>query len=142
MSITAIDHAPLLERAFAGTPREHRDAAVDIRGEIPSFVRGTLYQNGPARFERNGVICDHWLDGDGMVSALRFEDRGVFFSNRFVRTTRWTSEEEAGRPFFRRFGTRLAGGQLHRGVVLESAANVSVVPFDGGLLACGEQGLP
>ena len=142
MSIIATDHAPLLERAFARTPAEHRDSPVDIRGEIPSFVRGTLYQNGPAKFERNGVIYDHWLDGDGMVSALRFEDRGVSFSNRFVRTTRWTAEEEGGRPLFRRVGTRLAGGQLHRGVMLESAANVSVVPFGRGLLACGEQGLP
>ena len=142
MSIVTTDNAPLLERAFARTPQEHRDEPVDVRGEIPWFVRGTMYQNGPARFERGGVTSDHWLDGDGMVSALRFEDGGVFFSNRFVRTTRWTAEEEAGRPLFRRFGTRLTGGQLHRGVMLESPANVSVVPFGHGLLACGEQGLP
>ncbi|HEY4594936.1 MAG TPA: carotenoid oxygenase family protein, partial [Thermoanaerobaculia bacterium] len=64
------DHAPGLERAFAapadqqGTPR--------VEGEIPAFLRGTYYLNGPARFERGGQAYRHWLDGDGMVCALRF----------------------------------------------------------------------
>ncbi|MEE8523955.1 MAG: carotenoid oxygenase family protein, partial [Thermoanaerobaculia bacterium] len=49
---------------------------------------------------------------------------------------------EAGRAVFRTFGTRFEGDRLKRGIGLESPANVSVYPWNGTLLAFGEQGLP
>src|ERR1041384_5418539 len=67
------DNAPLLERAFTLNPCEQEYTIEAIAGEIPAFVRGTYYLNGPARFARAGLQYRHWLDGDGMVCALRFE---------------------------------------------------------------------
>ncbi len=150
-----IDFAPGLERAFASVPEESSYQVREVRGTLPAWLRGTCYWNGPARFERGGQRYGHWLDGDGMVSALRFDDRGAHFTNRFVRSAKWVAEEEAGRALFRTFGTGFAGDRLApRGLALESPVNVSVIPFGepaaiaaGGcgcasLLACGEQGLP
>jgi all-trans-8'-apo-beta-carotenal 15,15'-oxygenase len=143
------DHAPYIERAFSLVPPERSYAVEEIEGEVPSFVRGTYYLNGPARFERGGRAYRHWLDGDGMVCALRFEGGRVRFTNRFVRGAKFAAEEEAGRPVFRAFGTAFKddgnGGQsdrLKRGIMLESPLNVSVYPYGGALLAFGEQGLP
>jgi all-trans-8'-apo-beta-carotenal 15,15'-oxygenase len=138
----AEDLAPGLERAFSFVPEERSYRLTEIEGEIPRFLRGTGYWNGPARFERGGLRYRHWLDGDGMVSALRFGDGGVHFTNRFVRSAKWVAEEEAGRPLFRTFGTRFPGDRLVRGIALESPVNVSVYPYRGTLLAGGEQGLP
>jgi all-trans-8'-apo-beta-carotenal 15,15'-oxygenase len=138
----AVDHAPGLERAFALIPEEGSYALSRISGQIPAYVRGTYYLNGPARFSRGGLACRHWLDGDGMVAALRFDESGVHFTNRFVRSAKWTAEEEAGRPLFRTFGTAFPGDRLLRGIALASPVNVSVYPFAGTLLALGEQGLP
>src|SRR6266446_2398324 len=129
------DHAPLIERAFALEPREQCYVIENIEGEIPDFVRGTYYLNGPARFSRGGFSYRHWLDGDGMVCALRFEDGGVRFTNRFVRSAKFVAEEEAGHPIFRTFGTRFEDDRLKRSIALESPVNVSVYHYQNSVLA-------
>lgn len=138
----AADLAPGLERAFSFVPEERSYRVRQIDGEVPRFVRGTGYWNGPARFQRGGLRYRHWLDGDGMVCALRCDDDGVHFTNRFVRTAKWVAEEEAGQPLFRAFGTGFPGDRLIRGIALASPVNVSVYYYHGALLAGGEQGLP
>jgi all-trans-8'-apo-beta-carotenal 15,15'-oxygenase len=135
------DFAPGLERAFSFVPQE-RSGPVTIEGEIPDFLRGTYYLNGPARFQRGDVRYRHWLDGDGMVAALRIAPEGAAFTCRFVRGEKLAAEEEAGAPLFRAFGTAFPGDRLVRGIALASPVNVSVYPFAGRLLAFGEQGLP
>jgi carotenoid cleavage dioxygenase-like enzyme len=136
------DLAPLIERAFTIDVVERAGVALDVHGTIPSYLQGTCYFNGPARFERAGLRYRHWLDGDGMVCALAFGRDGVRLTNRFVRSEKFVREEAAGRPIFRTFGTAFAGDTLKRGVGLESPVNVSVYPFGEKLLAFGEQGLP
>jgi all-trans-8'-apo-beta-carotenal 15,15'-oxygenase len=136
------DHAPFIERAFASEPREESYIVDSIEGEIPEFIRGSYYLNGPARFSRGGLRYRHWLDGDGMVCALRFENDSVRFTNRFVRSAKFIAEEEAGRPIFRTFGTGFKDDRLKRSIALESPVNVSVYPYQNSVLAFGEQGLP
>lgn len=139
---TTLDHAPLLERAFAAAPRESSYTVERVEGYIPDFVRGTYYLNGPAVFRRGGIEYRHWLDGDGMVAALRFGGDEVTFTNRFVRSHKFEAEERADKALFRTFGTAFEGDRLLHGAGLESPVNVSVYPFAGRLLAFGEQGLP
>ncbi|HEX6199068.1 MAG TPA: carotenoid oxygenase family protein [Thermoanaerobaculia bacterium] len=136
------DHAPLLERAFDFVPEEASYAVEGIEGELPAWLRGVYYVNGPARFRRGEQAYRHWLDGDGFVGSLRFEERDVTFSGRFVASQKRTDEEAAGRALYRAFGTGFPGDQLVRGIALASPVNVSVYPFAGRLLAFGEQGLP
>jgi carotenoid cleavage dioxygenase-like enzyme len=136
------DLAPMLERAFTLEPDELTTAAVVVDGELPGFLKGTYYLNGPARFARGELRYRHWLDGDGMVSALKFDSGRAHYTNRFVRTTKFVTEEEAGQPVFRTFGTSFAADRLKRGIATESPVNVSVYPFNGTLLAFGEQCLP
>ncbi len=136
------DFAPLIERAFSFIPRELDYVIEDIEGEIPSFVRGSYYLNGPARFVRGDVRYDHWLDGDGMIYAIHFDDDEVRFVNRFVRSKKFVAEETGGRAVFRAFGTSFEGDSLKRGLMTESPVNVSVYPFNGKILAFGEQGMP
>jgi all-trans-8'-apo-beta-carotenal 15,15'-oxygenase len=141
--IAVEDCAPGLERAFCVVPAE-RSCPVRVEGTLPAFLRGTYYLNGPARFERGEVRYRHWLDGDGMVCALRFSggSEAPHLTARFVRSAKYTTEEAAGRAFFRTFGTAFPDDRLVRGVALESPVNVSVVPWEDTLLALGEQGLP
>jgi len=136
------DHAPLLERAFEETPREASYLLENIEGTVPAYLKGSYYLNGPARFERGGQRYRHWLDGDGLVCRLHFSETGVHFTSRYVRSAKYVAEEEAGRPIFRAFGTTFPGGQLKRGIGLESPVNVNVHRFRDTLLAFGEQGLP
>jgi len=139
---TASDHAPLLERAFDIEHVEGSYVVDDIEGEVPAYLRGSYYLNGPARFRHGEQRYEHWLDGDGLVCRLHFGSDGVRFTNRFVRSTKYRDEQAAGRALYRAFGTRFEGDRLLHGVGLESPANVSAYMFGGRLLAFGEQGLP
>ncbi len=136
------DHAPLMERIFSLAPSEQSYTLEPSQGEVPPYVRGTYYVNGPSLFGHGEVRYRHWLDGDGMVSALRFGEGGVRFTNRYVRSAKHLAEAEAGRALYRTFGTTFAGDQLKRGIGLESPVNVSAWAWNGTLLAFGEQGLP
>lgn len=140
--VETADHAPLLERAFDFVPEEASYAVEAIEGELPAWLRGVYYVNGPARFRRGEQAYRHWLDGDGFVCSLRFGDGGVSFTGRFVASRKRTDEEAAGRALYRAFGTAFPGDELLRGIALASPVNVSVYPFAGRLLAFGEQGLP
>jgi all-trans-8'-apo-beta-carotenal 15,15'-oxygenase len=136
------DYAPLIERAFSSTPSERSCVIDDIEGDVPEFIRGAYYMNGPARFSSGSFRYNHWLDGDGMVCALRFDGGRVEFKSRFVQSMKYTAEKEAGRPLFRTFGTAFQSDRLKRGLMLESPVNVSIYPYAGTLLAFGEQGRP
>jgi all-trans-8'-apo-beta-carotenal 15,15'-oxygenase len=131
-----------LERCFLFDAIEDSYPITGVSGKIPPNLRGTHYVNGPARFRRNGVSYKHWLDGDGMICALRFGPDGAHFTNRFVQTRKLKEEEAAGQFLYRGFGTAFAGDRLRDKVMLEPPVNVSVYPFAGALLAFGEQTLP
>lgn len=137
-----IDHAPLLERLFDGVPEETSDTVLEVEGELPGFIRGEYLINGPAQFRRGQLRYRNWLDGDGMVLALRLGEGPPRLSARYVLGDRRRIEEESGAPVFRAFGTAFPGDRLLRGVGLASPVNVSVLPFGGAILAFGEQGLP
>jgi len=137
-----LDLAPFLERAFLFDAVEDSYEITEISGKVPSWLRGTYYINGPARFERKGLRYTHWLDGDGQVCALHFGARSIRFTNRFVQTVKLREENASGHAIYRAFGTRFPGDKLRRGLMLEPPNNVSAYPFAGTLLAFGEQAMP
>ncbi len=139
----SIDFAPGIDGAFPVEFAEH-DLTLDcVEGQIPAFVQGVYYLNGPAKFGSKDLFYHHWLDGDGMVCALRFDRNGIQLKTRYVQSAKFQAERDAGRPLFRAFGTGFPGSRLNRtNNGLESPVNVSVYPFGDHLLAFGEQGLP
>jgi carotenoid cleavage dioxygenase len=125
--------------AFQGVDGDLAADAVTIEGRIPAGLRGTLYRNGPALFERAGTRYHHLFDGDGMVQAYRFTDGGVSHRGRFVRTGKYLAESERGRFFYPGFGT--AGGKgFAGGPDSFNVANTNVVAHAGRLFALWEAG--
>lgn len=131
-----------LKRFFAHGHLEATYSIDEVRGTVPSYIRGRYYVNGPAKFQRSAFQYNHWLDGDGMVACLAFSENGIEFSSRYVRTRKFRDEEQAQKPLYRTFGTRFPGDRMRRGISLESPANVSVYHHNKALLAFGEQSLP
>lgn len=142
-----MNFAPGIEKAFVAAPGEMAGVPLVVEGELPPYLYGTWVANGPASFSRGGCSYRHWLDGDGRVVAVRFsggvrkEDAPVATA-RYVGTAKRREEETEGRAIYRAFGTAFPGDRLVRGVALASPANVSVIPWQGRLIASGEQGLP
>src|SRR5579864_295631 len=137
------DFAPGIEAAFPARFQEF-DCRVEISGDpLPDFLRGTYYLNGPARFGFDDLRYKHWLDGDGMVCAIRFRKAAAKLRSRYIQSRKFKEEQKAGKPLYRTFGTAFPGSRLNAlNNGLESPVNVSVYPIHDRLLAFGEQGLP
>jgi all-trans-8'-apo-beta-carotenal 15,15'-oxygenase len=132
--------------AFRNVDVELDGVAVQAaRGTVPQELQGTLYRNGPGRLERGGQWLHHPFDGDGMITALRFEQGRVQLRNRFIRTEGWLAEEAAGKLLYRGvFGTQKPGGALSNAfdLRLKNIANTHVVPLGDQLLALWEAAEP
>lgn len=110
-------------------------ATLQITGELPGELNGTLYRNGPnPQFDSPGA---HWFAGDGMVHAFAFDDGRVDYRNRWVRTAKWSAERDAGRALFSGFGGNAAPGEGKGGT-----ANTNIVSHAGRLLALEEGHAP
>lgn len=115
----------------------------DIQGEIPDEVRGTLYRIGPGRNQIGDQVYGHWFDGDGMVHAISFTERGVWYRNRYVRTPKYQAETAQNKILYRGFGTNRSGGVLANiGRMPENAANTHLMFHAGKLFALWEGGRP
>lgn len=107
---------------------------------MPTGLSGTFYRNGPALFERDGLRLHHWFDGDGMVHAYHISEDGVSHTGRMVRTDKYMREEKAGRFLASAFGTKIENPAPIKGPDDFNAANTSVLPIGGEVLALWEGG--
>ncbi|HWL28487.1 MAG TPA: carotenoid oxygenase family protein [Burkholderiaceae bacterium] len=121
---------------------EH-DYFAEVEGHLPTALQGTLYRNGPGRFELGGVRKRHLLDGDGMIQAFDFVDGKVRYRNRFVRTRKYLIERDAGRFVTPTWTTRAPGGMVRNvGNKIRSQAGVTTLIKNDCLYAFDEVGLP
>ncbi|GFO57448.1 dioxygenase [Geomonas sp. Red276] len=129
---------------LATTLREEYGYSPEVEGELPAEVRGTLFRNGPALFDRGGLRKRNLLDGDGMVQAFVFRDDGVWYRNRFVRTRKFIDEEAAGRFVYPSWSTQAPGGFWGNFLRMNflGQAGITVFPWRGRLYAFDECALP
>ncbi len=115
----------------------------EIDGRVPVALRGTLFRNGAGRNDLGGHWFPHWFDGDGMISAIRFDDAGIHYFNRYVRTKNYLDETRAGRIVHRGFGKMRPGGVIGNALRQPgNVSNISVVVDDERLLSLWEGGPP
>jgi all-trans-8'-apo-beta-carotenal 15,15'-oxygenase len=128
---------------FRSLPVEHDYQVDEIEGEVPRSLRGTLFRNGSGRNDLDGNWFPHWFDGDGMISAIRFDGAGIHYRNRFVRTDAYLDETRLGRIAHRGFGKMRPGGIIANAFRQPgNVSNTSVVLQDDKLLSLWEGGPP
>ena len=114
---------------------------VQVDGQWPPTLRGVLYRNGPGRHEVGGWRYGHRWDGDGLVQAFDFRQAKPGHRAAYVRTHKLRSELAAGGMLYSGFGTKVPGSDpLTRPMDQMNAANISVLPLRGELLALWEPG--
>ena len=115
-------------------PFESDASYLQISGELPRELNGTLYRNGPnPQFDVPGA---HWFVGDGMLHAFHLENGRASYRNRWVRTPKWLAEHDAGRALLGGFGRRLADAPAS--LTDGGVANTNIVFHGGKLLALEE----
>jgi carotenoid cleavage dioxygenase-like enzyme len=110
-----------------------------VQGELPRDLNGTLYRNGPnPQFDAPGA---HWFVGDGMLHAFHLENGRASYRNRWVRTSKWQAEHDAGRALFGGFGRKLPDAPASTAGD-SGVANTNIVFHAGRLLALEEGHAP
>ena len=125
---------------FEGVSADLPPLAMDVMGKLPEACHGTLYRNGPTRFELGGRRYEHWFDPDGMIQAFSLDGSGVSHKGRFVRTRKYLAEEEEGRFLRSGAGTYFADSSPARNNEDGNVANINVQALNGELLALWEAG--
>lgn len=111
-----------------------------VEGKIPDGLRGVLYRNGPALFERAGQRYQHWFDGDGLMHAWNIGDGRIRHQARLVETYKLRTERKAGRFVIPAAGTTIANPIDIRNNDDTNTANTSIVEIDGKIYALWEAG--
>ncbi|KAF3781281.1 putative carotenoid cleavage dioxygenase 4 [Nymphaea thermarum] len=87
-----------------------------VEGPLPSCLEGSYIRNGPnPQFIPR--VAFHPFDGDGMLHAVQISDGHVMFYSRFIRTYKFTKEEEAGMAIYPNFFAVEGAARFARGVV-------------------------
>jgi carotenoid cleavage dioxygenase len=131
---------PFLQGYYAPVNTEADAGHLQITGEMPKELLGTLYRNGPnPQFATRGPY--HWFGGDGMIHAFHIEDGNVSYRNRWVRTPKWEIENKEGEGLSGTFGNpRYTDPRV---MALDSTiANTNIVWHAGRLLALEEAHAP
>ena len=129
-----------LKGYYAPVNTEADAAHLQITGEMPKELLGTLYRNGPnPQFAPRGPY--HWFAGDGMIHAFHIENGNVSYKNRWVQTPKWELENKEGEGLSGSFGHPMFTDP--RVLALQSTvANTNIVCHAGRLLALEEAHAP
>jgi all-trans-8'-apo-beta-carotenal 15,15'-oxygenase len=123
-------------RIFEPLHEEHDYLIDEVEGRIPEELVGTMYRNGPGKWEQGGSPLAHLLEGDGMISAFRIENSQVRYRNRYVRTPAYGRGLGVGGMVDRTAGTLLPGGpEANVGKEVVKQANTHVIRQADRLLA-------
>lgn len=137
-----MDRATLWTKMEQSLPREHGFEPLRVEGELPSSLRGTLFRNGPSLRERFGQRYRHSFDGDGAISAVRFDGELAHGACRLVRTPAFLKEEHAQRPLYAPLASwpkRMLN--MQRGES-KNPTNVNIIAWADKLWALPELGAP
>lgn len=97
--------APPYAKGFETLEEESTIDRLELDGELPAWLSGSLLRTGPARFEVGEQSYRHWFDGLTMLHRFSFGDRDVSYGNRYLRGKTWKAAEETGRIPYPEFAT-------------------------------------
>ncbi|XP_070533137.1 beta,beta-carotene 15,15'-dioxygenase-like isoform X1 [Ptychodera flava] len=76
-----------------------------ISGEVPKWIDGSLYRNGPGLFEIGNDKYNHIFDGLSLLHRFNIKDGQVTYQSRFLRSDHYNKNMEANRIVCTEFGT-------------------------------------
>lgn len=78
---------------------------VPVRGELPTWLAGSLIRNGPGTFQVGDRRYRHWFDGLAMLHRFSFAEGRVSYANRFLETRAYAAARDEGRIAYPEFAT-------------------------------------
>ncbi|XP_023155661.1 beta,beta-carotene 15,15'-dioxygenase [Amphiprion ocellaris] len=77
----------------------------EVKGNIPSWLQGTLLRNGPGIFSVGETSYEHWFDGMSLMNSFTFKNGEMTHRSRFLRSDTYKANMEAERIVVSEMGT-------------------------------------
>ncbi|KHN87231.1 Beta,beta-carotene 15,15'-monooxygenase [Toxocara canis] len=78
----------------------------DIKGKLPTWLKGTLFRNGPGMFSIGDHSFEHLFDGLAYIQRYHFENGKAFYNAKFLRSDTYKRNIKANRIVATEFGTK------------------------------------
>lgn len=130
---------PYLDRNFAPVHEEITTDKLPVIGELPLDLLGIFVRNGPNP-QWTPIGQYHWFDGDGMLHGVQISNGIATYRNRYIQTTGWKKEREAGKALWTGLLEPPQINNPHSGY--KNTANTALVWHAGQMLALNEGGNP
>ena len=114
---------------------------LEIEGSLPTDLDGTFYRAAADAQYPPSHEHDIYINGDGMITMVRFKDGHADLRTRFVRTERFKRERAARRSLFGAYRNPFTDDPNVAGID-DGNANTSIVWHAGKLLALKEAARP
>lgn len=75
-----------LSRLFQTGEEQPEPIRAEVKGNLPSWLTGTIIRNGPGRFECGDTSFNHWFDGQGLLHRFHIQNGEVTYNTKFVRS--------------------------------------------------------
>merc|ERR1712212_186025 len=106
MGTLALDSRANMSYDYAKNKEERPEPyTADVKGNIPSWLQGTLLRNGPGIFSVGETTYDHWFDGMALMHSFTFKDGGVIYRSRYLRSDTYEDNMAAKRIVVSEMGT-------------------------------------
>ena len=129
-------------RGYAAPSRIEGDVHdLEVIGHIPPQLNGAFYRNSADHCYPPLHGKDIFLNGDGMVHMVRFDNGHADLKTRFVRTRKFELERKARRALFGAYRNPFTDAPEVAGHD-NNTANTSVLWHHGKMYALKESGLP
>ena len=135
---------------FTNLMQEVSVDSILVVGNIPEWLSGTLFRNGPAQFTTQTSWVSNWFDGLAMVHAFSFNNGVISYSNRFLKSDDYRYVQKTGKmdyegfaqdpckSIFRQLFSFFVPAQKER----MPNANVNIACYTNRLVALTETPLP
>jgi len=114
---------------------------LEVQGTVPAELNGTFVQVAPDPQYPPMLGDDIFFNGDGAITAFRFDRGHVDLQRRYVLTDRLKAQRAARKSLHGSYRNGFTNDAAVDGLS-PSTANTNVVPFAGKLLALKEDSLP
>jgi beta,beta-carotene 9',10'-dioxygenase len=155
---------PATQATLGFTTLEHEVVLdeIELSGELPAWLSGSLLRTGPAKFEVGGTAgtsspqgeggaqhMRHWFDGQAMLHRFTIEHGRVSYGNRFLQSRAYRAAREREQIVFSEFATDPCRSLFKRVQTLFSPestmsdnANVNIAKLGERFVAMTETPLP
>ncbi|KAF4469114.1 carotenoid oxygenase [Fusarium albosuccineum] len=134
-------NTPFFKGALQPSRIECDVVELETSGNIPKDINGTFFRVQPDPRFPPMYEEDVNFSGDGMVSAIIFNNGHVDFKQRYVQTDRYQAEAKHREAMFGKYRNPFTDNEMVKGII-RTVSNTNVYFWRGVMLASKEDGPP